>query len=69
MINCGAPLNVLELFGSRDEVRIYIIDSHRPFNLDSCLPENKNVFIFDDPSRKEKEALSEYMDAFESVMV
>ncbi|KAI8143065.1 CDC45 family [Fennellomyces sp. T-0311] len=69
MINCGAPLGVLELFGSRDEVRIYIIDSHRPFNLDSCLPENKNVFIFDDPSRKEKATINEYMDAYESVMI
>ncbi|KAI9488804.1 CDC45 family [Zychaea mexicana] len=67
MINCGAPLEVFEMFGSRDDVRIYVIDSHRPFNLDSCLPESKNVFVFQDTSERSK--LKEYMEAYEDVMV
>ena len=67
MLNCGAPLEVFELFGNREEVKIYVIDSHRPFNLDSCLPESKNVLVFEDASEKSK--LSEYMDAYEDIMV
>ncbi|KAI9272674.1 CDC45 family [Phascolomyces articulosus] len=67
MINCGAPLEVFELFGQREEVQIYVIDSHRPFNLDSCLPESRNVFIFEDVSEKSK--LNEYLDAYEDIMV
>ncbi|KAI7852391.1 CDC45 family [Circinella umbellata] len=67
MLNCGAPLEVFELFGNREEVKIYVIDSHRPFNLDSCLPESKNVLIFEDASEKSK--LNEYMDAYEDIMV
>lgn len=67
MINCGGPVDVIELFGDRPDLKVYIIDSHRPFHLVNCVEENTNVCVLIEES--EEDRLAECVDAFKYEMV
>lgn len=67
MINCGGLGNILECFTLSPEAKVYIIDSHRPLNLENMLEGNTQVCVFDDKDETEK--FNEVMKAYEAVMV
>ncbi|KAI8980505.1 CDC45 family [Pilobolus umbonatus] len=63
LINCGGQTDVNDLFSSRpQEIRIYIIDSHRPLHLNNLSSKTENVctFIEGDELMNLKEILSAY---------
>ncbi|KAL5477053.1 hypothetical protein EMCRGX_G023795 [Ephydatia muelleri] len=48
LINCGATLDVQELLQPEQDVRIYIVDSHRPVNLDNVYNKDQvNILLRD----------------------
>ena len=52
MLNCGGTMDVLREFEAEDEqpnsdVTFYVIDSHRPLNLDNVYGSSR-VILFDD---------------------
>ncbi|ORX59761.1 CDC45-like protein [Hesseltinella vesiculosa] len=53
MINCGGLVDLAEYFPDADDVTFYVIDSHRPLNLDNIVS-SSNVCVFDDDSETEK---------------
>jgi cell division control protein 45 len=67
MINCGGLGNITECFTLTPEAKVYIIDSHRPLNLENMLEGNTQVCVFDDQDETEK--INEVMKAYDAVMV
>ncbi|KAL7751816.1 DNA replication initiation factor cdc45 [Sorochytrium milnesiophthora] len=47
LLNCGGVVNVQDFLSLNDQVRCYVIDSHRPYNLDNLFG-NHQVVVFDD---------------------
>ncbi|KAI7869615.1 DNA replication pre-initiation complex subunit Cdc45 [Mucor mucedo] len=66
MINCGGLGNILECFDLNALAKVYIIDSHRPLNLDNMHPSNTQVCVFDDQDETEK--INEVMQAFHDII-
>jgi cell division control protein 45 len=46
-INCGAMIDLSEILSLEQHHTVYVIDSHRPLNLDNLFV-NKQVFVLDD---------------------
>lgn len=67
MINCGGLGNITECFNLTALTKVYIIDSHRPLNLENMHPANTQVCVFDDQDETEK--INEIMEAFDAVIV
>jgi cell division control protein 45 len=67
MINCGGLGNITQCFTLTEMTKVYIIDSHRPLNLENMHNSNTQVCVFDDESETAK--ISEVMDAFDAIMV
>lgn len=67
MINCGGLGNITQCFNLTPLTKVYIIDSHRPLNLDNMHPSNTQVCVFDDDSETEK--IAEVMEAFDAIIV
>jgi cell division control protein 45 len=67
MINCGGIIDIYQYLEVDDDVKIYIIDSHRPLNLDNLHDSKRNVCVFDDDDETEK--LSPVLEAFSALMV
>ncbi|KAG5519954.1 hypothetical protein PMAC_000231 [Pneumocystis sp. 'macacae'] len=53
LLNCGALIDLYQYLTPQDHVSIYVIDSHRPWNLDNAFS-NTNIFVFDDGDIEEK---------------
>ncbi|KAI9257527.1 DNA replication pre-initiation complex subunit Cdc45 [Helicostylum pulchrum] len=66
MINCGGLGNITQCFNLTPLTKVYIIDSHRPLNLDNMHPSNTQVCVFDDDSETEK--IAEVMEAFDAII-
>ncbi|EMR09043.1 hypothetical protein PNEG_02815 [Pneumocystis murina B123] len=64
LLNCGALIDLSQYLTPQDYVTIYVIDSHRPWNLDNAFSDN-NIFVFDDGDIEEK--LSEERRAYEAL--
>lgn len=47
LLNCGTMVDLNNYLVSMEDVSIYVIDSHRPHNLNNIYIEN-NIFVFDD---------------------
>ncbi|KAI8969151.1 DNA replication pre-initiation complex subunit Cdc45 [Mycotypha africana] len=62
MINCGGTEDINNLLTLNDSAKVYIIDSHRPLNLDNLVPETDHVCVFTDELETAK--LNTYIDAF-----
>lgn len=45
MINCGATVHLQSFLELKDNLRIFIIDSHRPYHLGNVSEENTQVLI------------------------
>jgi hypothetical protein len=45
MINCGGIVDLVDFFGlhDRENILVYVIDSHRPYNLGNVRPDNEKV--------------------------
>jgi cell division control protein 45 len=67
MINCGGIIDIYQYLEVDDDVKIYIIDSHRPLNLDNLHGSKRNVCVFDDDDETEK--LNPVLEAFSALMV
>lgn len=67
MINCGGLGNITQCFTLSEEVKVYIIDSHRPLNLENMFEGNTQVCVFDDSSEDDK--VREVLEAYEAIMV
>ena len=55
LLNCGSQVDVVEYLDPppRQDIIVYIIDSHRPWNLENALSES-NVFAWDDGDIEEE---------------
>ena len=40
MINCGSTLKILDFFALKNDVLVYLVDSHRPYVVDNILNES-----------------------------
>ncbi|KAI9320750.1 CDC45 family [Dichotomocladium elegans] len=67
MINCGAPMDIFDFYKNNDNLRIYVIDSHRPLNLHNCLPQNETVRVFDDEADTGR--MNQYIEAYEASLM
>lgn len=67
MINCGGLGNITQCFTLNQLTKVYIIDSHRPLNLENMHHANTQVCVFDDEG--ESERINEVMKAFDALMV
>ena len=67
MINCGGLGNILDCFTLSPEAKVYIIDSHRPLNLENMHSGNTQVCVFDDAENTD--TINEAMEAYNAVMV
>ena len=47
MINCGATVDLEKLFQSRDQMLVYVLDSHRPYHLSNIRPDNASIICLD----------------------
>ncbi|KAG4304658.1 hypothetical protein PORY_002051, partial [Pneumocystis oryctolagi] len=65
LLNCGALIDLYQYLTPQDHVSIYVIDSHRPWNLDNAFS-NSNIFVFDDGDIEEK--LYEERKAYEALL-
>jgi hypothetical protein len=66
MINCGGMVDASLYIDTPANVTMYIIDSHRPLNLDNLFS-GTQVAVFDDD--EDDETAKELMDAYENVAV
>ncbi|CAO3644119.1 unnamed protein product [Mucor hiemalis] len=66
MINCGGLGNITQCFTLSEEVKVYIIDSHRPLNLENMFEGNTQVCVFDESNEDDK--VREVLDAYEAIM-
>ncbi|BFZ62440.1 DNA replication initiation factor cdc45 [Saitoella coloradoensis] len=48
MLGFGNTMDLCDLFPVRAEVVVYVIDSHRPYNLANLFGEHDNIKVFDD---------------------
>ncbi|CCJ31198.1 unnamed protein product [Pneumocystis jirovecii] len=53
LLNCGALIDLYQYLTPQDHISVYVIDSHRPWNLDNAFS-NSNIFVFDDGDIEEK---------------
>ncbi|KAG5440570.1 hypothetical protein PCK2_000395 [Pneumocystis canis] len=53
LLNCGALIDLSQYLTPQDHVSVYVIDSHRPWNLDNAFADS-NIFVFDDGDIEEK---------------
>jgi hypothetical protein len=67
MINCGGLADITQCFTLNSLTKVYIIDSHRPLNLENMHVTNTQVCVFDDQDETEK--INKVMEAFDAVMV
>ncbi|KAL0081475.1 DNA replication pre-initiation complex subunit Cdc45 [Phycomyces blakesleeanus] len=54
MINCGGSVELSHFFKDTPGVKIYVFDSHRPFNLDNLTNTDKRLFVFDEDDDERK---------------
>ncbi|EPX73193.1 DNA replication pre-initiation complex subunit Cdc45 [Schizosaccharomyces octosporus yFS286] len=47
LLNCGNMVDLNGYLKSDEDISVYVIDSHRPYNLDNLYRENR-IYIFDD---------------------
>ncbi|KAI8394143.1 CDC45 family [Radiomyces spectabilis] len=66
LINCGGLVDITQYIQVSEQVNIYIIDSHRPLNLDNAVHDNRNVFVFDEKENDAK--MAEMIEAHEALM-
>ncbi|EEB05321.2 DNA replication pre-initiation complex subunit Cdc45 [Schizosaccharomyces japonicus yFS275] len=48
LINCGAMVDLPAYLAVNDQFNVYLIDSHRPYNLDNIYEEDNRIFVIDD---------------------
>ncbi|CEO97713.1 Cell division control protein 45 [Plasmodiophora brassicae] len=47
MINCGANINLKAELPPRDDLHVYVLDSHRPYHLTNVHPNNTSIVCLD----------------------
>jgi hypothetical protein len=67
MINCGGGDEIVNLFTTPPETKVYVLDSHRPLSLENLLADNNHICVFDDES--ESPRVTEAIQAYEKMMV
>lgn len=50
LINCGATEDVAKLLDLQENVKVIVIDSHRPFHHNLNDPDNKTILAFCNPA-------------------
>jgi cell division control protein 45 len=65
LINCGGSLNILEHFEPDDDIEFFIIDSHRPLELDNIYNEDRVFVVIND---KEELDFPQFDDVYGSDM-
>lgn len=66
MINCGGMVDTSLYIEPPQNVTMYIIDSHRPLNLDNLFS-SAQVAVFDD--NEDEEYVKDLTDAYENITV
>ena len=53
LINCGVTENLYDLFELKTNIRVFVLDSHRPVHHKNLTELNPNVFVFLDEEEGE----------------